>query len=172
MVGLFSMFRVSDEEREQITECRNHIIRKVTERRGATSVFEIGGDVAFAGSEQNPKLLLSVFVQRGKNESCLGAYVDDQVSWYESDFEDRGAFEDEVANYIAPLIGRTVKTVTQKKSFEYIKISVYVAGDHGDWSLIEENVIDFPLLRLFVWKDSLQENIESYQIEHEDRREE
>lgn len=170
-MGIFPLFRLTPAERESIKVCRDRIHRKIIERCGCVSVIEIEEDIAFAGSKEAPKLLLSVFIQKSRADSCLGACVDDEVSWYESDFVNRESFEDAVANHIAQLIGAVIKTVTEKKRFSYIKINTFRMEGDG-WSLIEETVVDFPFVRIFIWKDSTREQICTYQMESENKKEE
>lgn len=172
-MGLFPFAAPTPEERNRITACRDSVLRKVNARRGHVPVLTIGdeGDIAFAGSREDPKLLLSVFIQKSGSDSCLGAYVDDEISWYESDFADRDSFEDTVAEYIAQLIGAVIKTVREEKRFSYIKFTTY--RKEGDsWSLLEETVADHPLVRIFIWKDSTREQICSYPMVRETGEEE
>ena len=172
-MGLFSAIDPSMEEQKDMAACRDSILRKVKVRRGPVSVLTIGdeGNIAFAGSREDPKLLLSVFIQKSGSDSCLGAYVDDEVSWYESDFAERDSFEDAVAEHIAQLIGTVIKTVREERRFSYIKFTTYrLEGD--TWSLMEETVADHPIVRLFIWKDRTREQICAYPMVQETGEEE
>lgn len=94
----------------------------------------------------------------------LYADVDDEISWQEWDFENREDFENAVAEYIASLVNRTIKTVTEKKKHKYIKTSRYYLDDDNEWVLIDEDIMNHWLIRLFIKKDSVSEELKAYKI--------
>ena len=71
-------------------------------------------------------------------------------------------FENAVVNYAAPMIGRTVKTVTEKKKHKYVKISRFYLEGEDKWVPIDENVFDAFPIRLFTFRNSRSEEIRRY----------
>ena len=61
------------------------------------------------------------------------------------------------------MINHTIKNVTEKKKHKYIKTSRYL-NTNNEWILIDEEIADYFLIRLFITKDSTKEEIKSYQI--------
>lgn len=90
--------------------------------------------------------------------------MDDEISWQEWDFENQEDFENAIVEYIAPLVNRKIKTVTETKRHTYIKTSRYYLDNNSEWILIDEDVMDGFLIRLFITKDSVKAELKSYQI--------
>lgn len=70
--------------------------------------------VAFAGSIDNMKLMLEIGTQKYAGKKYLYASLDDEVSWCELDFDDLNEFENDIVEYIAKRVNRTIKTATPK----------------------------------------------------------
>ena len=164
-MGIFKAFRMTEEDEVRVAACYEHIPQTLAQRGGIDGCIERDGWIAFAGSPENPSLQLSVGITESAGTKYLTASVDDEVSWYGWDFESADAFEDAIVDHLLPLLGRTVKTVTEKKKFQYIRIASYYLDEANEWMLISEETVNFPLLRLLLWTDSLREEIRSYRLE-------
>ncbi len=70
--------------------------------------------VAFAGSPDNMELMLEIGTQKCDGKKYLYASLDDEVSWCEWNFDDLNEFENDIVEYIAKRVNRTIKTVTSK----------------------------------------------------------
>ena len=148
----------------RITACYNNIKFKISNQRDIVDFIEKDGWIAFSGSSEKPELLLTISVMKTKGKHYLYANIDDEISWQEWDFENQNDFENAIAEYIAPLVNRTIKTVTKEKKHRYIKISRYYLNNNNEWILIDEDVIAYSPIRLFITKDSTKEELKSYQI--------
>ena len=148
----------------RMTACYDNIKIKIANQCGVSSFIEKDGWIAFSGSPQKPELLLTISRTKTEGKYYLYADIDDEVSWQEWDFENQEDFEDAIVEYIAPLVNRTIKTVTEKKKHKYIKTSRYYLSNNNEWILIDEDIVDFLLIRLFIAKDSTKEEIKSYNI--------
>lgn len=148
----------------RMTTCYNNIKSKISNQCGIVNFIEKDGWIAFSGSVEKPELLLTISVMKKAGKHYLYADIDDEIFWQESDFENQEDFENAIAKYIAPLVNRTIKTVTKKRKHKYIKISRYYLNNNNEWILIDEDVIDYLLIRLFITKDYTKEELKSYQI--------
>lgn len=148
----------------RMTTCYNNIKLKISNQCDIVNFIEKDGWIAFSGSAEKPELLLTISATKTEGKYYLEADIDDEISWQEWDFENQEDFENAIAEYIAPLVNRTIKTVTQKRKHKYIKISRYYLNNNNEWILIDEDVIDYLLIRLFLTKDSTKEELKSYQI--------
>lgn len=146
----------------RINTCYDNIKSKITNQCGTVDFIENNGWIAFSGSFQKPELLLTLSAMKTEGKHYLYADIDDEISWQEWDFENQEDFENAIVEYISLLINRTIKTVTEKKKHRYIKISRYYLNNNNEWILIDEDVIDFWLIRLFITKDSTREELKSY----------
>ena len=165
-MGILGNFAPSEKDNERINACYKNIKQKITELRGIDEFYEENEWVAFGGKPENPKLILTVTLIFERNDYCLLADLDGRIFWQEWDYESIDEFENAIANHIAPMIGRKVKTVTEKKRHKYVKVSRYYLddskADHEEWVLIDEVVFDYPQVRLFTFKNSRREDIRSY----------
>ena len=143
----------------------NSIKNKIANQCGLTAFVEKEGWIAFSGSFDKPELLLTISGMKTGGKDYLYADVDDEISWQEWDFENREDFENAVAEYIASLVNRTIKTVTEKKKHKYIKTSRYYLDDDNEWVLIDEDIMNHWLIRLFIKKDSVSEELKAYKIQ-------
>lgn len=148
----------------RITACYDNIKIKIANKCGVAEFIEKDGWIAFSGSSEKPELLLTISGMKTKGKYYLYADIDDEVSWQEWDFENQEDFENAIVEYIAPLVNRTIKTVTEKKRHKYIKTSRYYLNNNSKWILVDEDVVDYLLIRLFITKDSTKEELKSYQI--------
>lgn len=148
----------------RINACYNNIKFKIANQCCIVDFIEKDGWIAFSGSSENPELLLTISAMKTKGKLYLYADVDDEVSWQEWDFENQEDFENAIVKYIAPLVNRTIKTVTEKKKHKYIKTSRYYLNNSNEWIFLDEDVVDNFLIRLFITTDSIKEELKSYQI--------
>ena len=148
----------------RMNACYDNIKTKIANQCGVAEFIEIDGGIAFSGSSEKPELLLTISGMKTEGKHYLYADIDDEVSWQEWDFDNQEDFENAIVEYIAPLVNRTIKTVFEKKKHKYIKTSRYYLNNNNEWILVNEDVIDHLLIRLFITKDSTQEELKSYQI--------
>lgn len=147
----------------RINNCYNNIKLKISNECGIADFIEKDGWIAFSGSFEKVELLLTISLMKSGGTLYLYADIDDEVSWQEWDFDNQEDFENAIVEYIVPLVNRTIKTVTKKKKHKYIKVSRYYL-ENNEWILIDENVDDNFLIRLFITKDSTEEEIRSYHL--------
>ncbi len=148
----------------EIHDCQERIKDRIAAQCGTKDCIETDDGIAFSGSREAPELLSTVGAVKHGEGYCLYADLDDEVSWQEWDFADRTAFENDVADYIAVLVNRTVKTVTEKKRRKYLKRSRYYLNERQEWILIDEEILTMGWLRLFLSKDSVEETVKTYRI--------
>ncbi len=130
----------------RISTCYDNIKRKLTNK------------------SENLELLLTIRIVKVRGKDFLYADIDDEVSFQEWDFENVEDFENAIAKYLTPIINRKIKIVTEKKKHKYIKISRYYMDDNDEWILIDEDIINYFLIRLFIIKDSTKVEFKSYKI--------
>lgn len=157
----FATTKQGDEARLQT--CYRNIADKVAQLRGISGCIQGKGWIAFAGTAEKPALQLTLTTMKTGGRLYLYADVDDEISWQEWDYDSQAAFEGEIAAYIAPMVNRIVKIVTEKKKQAYMKLSRYYLED-GRWVLIDEETEDFRLLRMTILKDSYKEKIREYRL--------
>lgn len=157
----FSTTAAGDSARMQA--CFASIKEKVATLCGVDRFIEKDGWVAFSGTAEKPALQLTLTTMKTGGKLYLYADVDDEISWQEWDYDSAAEFEDEIVSYIAPMVNRIVKIVTEKKKHTYMKISRYYL-DGGKWVLIDEETEDFRLLRMTILKDSYKETIREYRL--------
>lgn len=131
---------------DRISTCYDNIKRKLTNK------------------SENLELLLTIRIVKVRGKDFLYADIDDEVSFQEWDFENVEDFENAIAKYLTPIINRKIKIVTEKKKHKYIKISHYYMDDNDEWILIDEDIINYFLIRLFIIKDSTKVEFKSYKI--------
>lgn len=113
---------------------------------------------------ENLELLLIIRIVKVRGKDFLYADIDDEASFQEWDFESTEEFENAIVKYLSPIINRKIKIVTIKKKHKYIKISRYYMDDNDEWILIDEDIINYFLIRLFITKDSTKVEFKSYKI--------
>lgn len=161
-MGILNSFGVNENDDARINACYKNIKQKITELRGIDEFYEENEWVAFGGKPENPKLILTVTIILERGGHYLLADLDGRIFWQEWDYESVEEFENAIVNHIAPMIGRKIKTVTEKKRHKYVKISRYYLDDNEEWVLIDEVVFDYPQVRLFTFRSSRREEIRSY----------
>ena len=149
-------------DNDKIVACSESIKKKITEACGKSDFIEEETWVALSGTQNNPKLVLTVSLVLNGKKRMLIADIDGRTFWQEWDYESVDEFENAVVNYAAPMIGRTVKTVTEKKKHKYVKISRFYLEGEDKWVPIDENVFDAFPIRLFTFKNAHSEEIRRY----------
>ena len=150
---------------KDLSNCYNNIKTKVSNNSGVANFIENKEYIAFSGSAQKPNLILSLSIMKTQGEHYFYADLDDEISWQECDFNNQDEFENAIVEYISPLINRTIKTVTEKKKHKFIKTSRYYLSDNNKWILIDEEIVDYFFIKLFIFKDSIKEDIKVYQLQ-------
>ena len=161
---VFQNSRPNEDINTRINACYNNIKFKIANQCCITDIIEKDGWIAFSGSSEKPELVLTINVMKTEGKLYLYAAFDDEVSWQEWDFENQEDYENAIVEYIASFVTRTIKTVTERKKHKYIKTSRYYLNNSNEWILMDEDVIDDLLIRLFITKDSTKEELKSYQI--------
>lgn len=91
-------------------KCVVRIRRAVSRKCGIDNFINYDDfTVAFAGSKDNIELMLEICTQKCEGKKYLYASVDDEVSWEEWDFDNLDEFENNIIEYIANRVDRTVK---------------------------------------------------------------
>ena len=155
-------FGQSSNDDARINACYKNIKRKITELRGIDEFYEENEWVAFGGNADNPKLILTVTIIITRGGHYLLADLDGRIFWQEWDYASVDEFENAIVNHIAPMIGRKVKTVTEKKRHKYVRVSRYYLDDNEEWVLIDDVTFDYLQVRLFTFRSSRREEIRSY----------
>lgn len=164
--------RIPEQTRLWAERCMEEIIQKIARISGIDGCIRLdGGDVAFSGSKEKPELQLELSIMSGVKKGgrlhFLYASLDDEISWQEWDFEKTEAFADAIAEHIGPLVEQTVKFVSETKKFRYVREAVYCLDQAtGEWIKQREETADYPLLRLFLWKDKRTEYIKTYHMDN------
>lgn len=148
----------------RMNSCYNNIKNKIAQKSGVSNFIEKDGWIAFSGNVEAPELLLTISMMKSEGKLHLYADIDDETSWYEWDFDSQEDFENEIVSYIAPLINKTIKFTTEKKKHKYLRTARYFLSDNNEWVLIDQNTLDGLLIRLFISKDSVKEEIKTYKI--------
>lgn len=166
LLRTFHSSNPSDEDLAKVDNCLCNIKNKISEQSGVSDFLEYeNGCIAFSGNKDNPELFFDLDILKSEGKYNLYADIDDEVSWYEWDFKSLEQFENAIVEYIAPLINRTIKTVTEKKKHKYLRYARYYLSDNNEWILIDENIVDYLIIRLFLFKDSIKEEIKEYRLE-------
>lgn len=149
---------------EKLEKSFEQIISLVAEKSGVPRCvrFDDGSTVAFSGSIDKPDLLLELAIDKKDN---LYASLDDEVSWYEFNFENTNEFIEDIANYIAPLVNRTVKYIREYEEHKSVRFRILVLDeDKKEWITLEDEKTDATFLRPFITKDKNEEIIKVYSI--------
>lgn len=155
----------SSEDFTRVDNCLRNIKNKISAQSGVSDFLEYeNGSIAFSGTKDNPELFFDLSIVKSEGKFHLYADIDDEVSWYEWDYESQEEFENEIVKYISPMINRTIKTVTEKKKHKYLRYARYYLSDNDEWILIDEDIIDSFIVKLFLFKDSLKEDINEYHL--------
>lgn len=149
---------------EKIENSLEQIISLVAQKSGVPRCvrFDDGSTVAFSGSIDEPDLILVLGIDKDEN---LSASLDDEISWFEWDFDNVDEFINMIANHIAPLVNHTVKYVKEYKKHKYICFMTSILDEEKqEWITISDEKITATLLNPFVVKDDYEETIKVYCI--------
>ena len=162
--------RFSEQDHLRAETCLNDIVSAVSEKRGIPEFIRYDTEtIAFAGSREKMELMLEVFIQRYDGKNWLYASLDDEVSWQEWDYVNQEEFTQNIIDYLANRVNRTIKTVTEKvKHKSYRQSAYYLDQISGEWVLFEDDSITSPLICLIV--ASRSETIETIKTYHLDLR--
>lgn len=166
-----NMEKIPEETRLRAERCMEDIIQKIAQISGTKACIRLDdGGVAFSGSNEKPELQLELSIMSGIKKGgklhFLYASLDDGIAWQEWDFDGTEEFVKEIAMYIGPLVEQTLKFVSETKKFRYIRETVYrLDKATGEWAKQREETADYPLLRLFLWKDKRTERVKHYHMD-------
>lgn len=149
---------------EEIKKCYDSIKHKLITRLKHVKCIEAHEYIAFSGDFKNPELAIYINKVVKDLNSYLCANIDDEVYFYEYDYKNRDEFENAIVEYIEPLVNRTIKYVTYKKKHKYIKFSRYYNNGNNEWVLIDEEIADSKIIKLFIFKNSVKEIIKEYGV--------
>lgn len=168
-MGLFKLFHATkryEEDARREVDCVARIKQAVSQKCGIEHFVDYDeGTVAFAGSKDNMELMLEICTQKCDGKNYLYASVDDEVSWQEWDFDNLNEFENNIIDYIANRVNRTIKTVTEVKNKSF-RIASYYLDDNGEWVCFEDHSSDskwFYFITSHLTESS--EKIKTYKLE-------
>ena len=145
IMGLLKFFhaaRLSEEDAQREVECIARIKQAVSRRSGIEHFIDYDDTtVAFSGTKDNMELMLQISTQKHERKKYLYASLDDEVSWHEWNFGSIDEFENNIIEYIANRVNRTIKTVTEV-SRECFRMASYYLNDDGEWVCFEEDHLD------------------------------
>lgn len=166
---LFKFFHAAKTHEEDIQrekDCITKIKQAVSQKCGIHHFIDYDEvTVAFAGSKDSMELMLEISTQKYDGKNYLYASVDDEVSWQEWDFDNLDEFENNIIDYIANRVNRTIKTVTEIKNKSF-RIASYYLDDTGKWVCFEDQSSDskwFCFITSHLTKSS--EIIKTYKLE-------
>ena len=127
----FHTTKIYEEDRQREKDCVARIKQAVSQKCGVYNFIDYDDfTVAFAGSKDNFGLLLEICIQKIYGKKYLYASVDDEVSWQECDFDNLEDFENNIIDYIANRVNRTIKTITEVDNNKF-KVSSYYMNENG-----------------------------------------
>ena len=140
-MGLFKFFhstKTLEEDIQREKDCILRIKQAVSQKCGIDEFIDYDEfTVAFAGSKDNMELLLEICTQKCDGKKYLYASVDDEVFWQEWDLDNLDEFENNIVDYIANRVNRTIKTVTEVKNKSF-RIASYYLDENGEWICFED----------------------------------
>lgn len=155
----------ADIQREK--ECIARIKQAVSDKCGIDNfIYYDDFTVAFSGSKDNMELLLEICTQKCNGKKYLYASVDDEVSWQEWDFENLDEFENNIVDYIANRVNRTIKTVTEVNN-NIFRVASYYMNENYEWVCFEEQSSNskwFKFVNAYLTDSS--EIIKTYKLEN------
>lgn len=170
-MGLFNFFhasKTSEKDIQREKDCITRIKNSVSQKCEIDNFIEYDDfTVAFSGSKDNMELLLEICTQKCEGKKYLYASVDDEISWQEWDFDNTDGFENNIIEYIANRVNRTIKTVIQKEKHKSFEEDVYYLDqDTNEWILIEKHKYEDKLTCLILAnKTETTETIKTYKLE-------
>ena len=164
---VFHATKATEEQHRELVQCLENIISTVFEKTGVPTCIRLPQNdtaVAFAGDIRQPKLWLELESVKYNKQHYIRASLDDLVAWNEWEHADRNAFLQNIAEYIAPRVNATIKTVIERIKHKSIRETVYKKDEDGRWVLLEDECEDHILIRPFLSESRTEETIEVYQI--------
>ena len=171
-MSLFKFFhstKTLEEDIQREKDCILRIKQAVSQKCGIDNFIDYDDfTVAFAGSKDNMELMLEICTQKCDGKKYLYASVDDEVSWQEWDFDNLDEFENNIINYIANRVNRTIKTVIKKvKHKSYQETVYYLDKETNEWVLMENALTeDKRVCFIAANKTETTETIKTYQLEN------
>lgn len=171
-MGLFKFFHAtkrSEEDAQREADSMARIKQAVSKKCGIDNFIDCDEvTVAFAGSKDNMELKLEICTQECDGKKYLYASVDDEVSWQEWDFDNPDEFENNIIDYIASRVNRTIKTVIKKvKHKSYQETVYYLDETTNEWIVVNDHRTEDKKFCLIVAnKTETTETIRIYKLIH------
>lgn len=168
-MGVFKFFHATqtfEEDIQREKDCIDRIKQAVSQKCGIDNFIDYDeSTVAFAGSKDNMELMLGVCTQKCSGKKYLYASVDDDISWQEWDFDNLEEFENNIIEYIANRVNRTIKTVTEADS-KYYRVTSYYLNENNEWVCFEDESSDNKLVCCVAARlTKISEKIKTYKLE-------
>ena len=147
-------------------ECLDNIKRKIAERTNVSNFVDLGEtSAAFSGTVDHYDLYISLDVVKKRGKEYLYAYMEDRFEWYEWDYDSQKEFEDKIVEYFCERINRTIKTITETKRHQYVRVTeYYLDKETNEWILMSDDKVSWPIMRPFVETDDITEEIKEYHL--------
>ena len=152
-------------EHSRIVDCYNNIKRKVTAQRNISDFIETNDSIAFSGTDKTPELILTLTHVKRNGKLNLYADIDDEMSWHDWDYDNQDEFENAIVDELCHLMNHTIKTIRETKKHAYLRYARYYQNESNEWVLIDEDIINNFLIRLFIFRDCSKEEIKIYKLE-------
>lgn len=171
-MSLFKFFHTTkmlEEDIQREKDCILRIKNAVSQKCGIDNFIDYDDfTVAFAGSKDNMELLLEICTQKCEGKKYLFASVDDEVSWQEWDFDNLNEFENNIIEYIANRVNRTIKTVIKKvKHKSYQETVYYLDKETNEWVLMEDDQTEDKFVCFIAAnKSETTETIKTYKLDN------
>ena len=169
-MSLFKFFhstKTYEEDIQREKDCILRIKEAVSQKCDIDNFIEYDDfTVAFAGSRDNMELMLEICTQKYNGKKYLYASVDDEVSWQEWDFDNLCEFENNIIDYIANRVNRTIKTTIEVNNNKF-RVSTYYMDENGEWIRFEDQSSDstwFCFITSRLTKSS--ETIKTYKLDN------
>ncbi len=144
-MSLFKFFhatKIHEEDAQREVDSITRIKQAISQKCGIDHFIDYDEvTVAFAGSKDNMELMLEICTQKCDGKKYLYASVDDEVSWQEWDFDNLDEFENNIIDYIANRVNRTIKTVTEVNNKNF-RVASYYLNDNDEWICFEDHSSD------------------------------
>ena len=171
-MSLFRFFHAAkpyEEDIQREKDCIARIKQTVSQKCGVDNFISYDDfTVAFAGSKDSMELMLEICAQKCDGKKYLYASVDDEVSWQEWDFKNLDEFENNIIDYIANRVNRTIKTVIKKvKHKSYQETIYYLDKETNEWLLMEDDRTEDKLVCFIAAnKTETTETIKTYKLDN------
>ena len=168
-MSLFKFFHATkthEEDAQREVDSITRIKQAISKKCGIDHFIDYDEvTVAFAGSKDNMELMLEICTQKCDGKKYLYASLDDEVSWQEWDFDNLDEFENNIIDYIANRVNRTIKTVTEVNNKNF-RVASYYLNDNDEWICFEDHSSDskwFCFITAHLIESS--ETIKTYKLE-------